>query len=367
MEYIPEGKEADIILPTWKVTFGGQFFIHRKTREPSGKPLPFSGEFDWAGRHWLVPGVYCCREGLVVDLCMEVDPEQLQAVRDKWNLTPENDDESRFSREKLIAIQAENPFHFSYSPQLVVNGETLQRSRGCGVCYAPFEGAVGTDLEAQWVVEHYQLDKTKGWYLWRWSFPWVKQGKSVKGFLAWLGLRKLFTLSLRLHGDPVCVPGKCFQVEGPGDTAQLDDPTSGKCYTLTVVENEARTLNSVVPKEMLPESWEYPNCYRELSYTLEPEPPEGYLTLQDCAKGDQPRMGAPLQLQKVSRGAGAASIGIIGGADGPTAIFVAGKEKLQNHTACSSFHFQPVEEVNWLPVFHKQTAEDTMVVLKKTV
>lgn len=365
MELISEGKGNPMQLPQWKVTFEGQFFTVGKTREPSGKPLPFSGEFDWAGRHWLVPGVYCCREGLVVDLCMEVDPEELRAVRDKWDITPENDDESQFSREKLMAIQAENPFHFFYSLQLVVNGKTLERSGGCGVCYAPFEGAVGTDLEAQWVVEHYQLDKTKGWYLWRWAFPWAKSGTSVKGLLVRLGLRKLFTLSLRLHGEPARVPGKPFQVGGPGDTAQLADPTTGECYTLTVVENEASTLNSVVPKDMLPENWEFPNHYRQLSYTLEPEPPKGFLTLCDRMDGDQPRIGQPSQLKKATRGAGAASIGIIGGADGPTAIFVSGKSESQPYTAASSFHFEPVENVTWLPVFHKQTAEDTMVVLKK--
>ncbi len=367
MGHIPEEKETKLIFPTWKVTFGGQFFVHRKTREPSGKPLPFSGEFDWAGRHWLVPGVYCCREGLVVDLCMEVDPDELRAVWDKWNLTPENDDESHFSQEQLMAIQAENPFHFSYSPRLVVNGKILQRSRGISVCYAPFEGAVGMDLEAQWVVEHYQLDKTKGWCLWRWSFPWVKQGKSVKGLLIRLGLRKLFTLSLRLHGDPVSVPGKLFQAGESGDSVELIDPTTGKCYKLTVMENKAATLNSVVPQNMLPENWEFPNCFRELSYTLEPEPPEGYLTLRDRVNGDQPRIEEPLQLEKTTRGVGAASMGIIGGADGPTAIFLAEKGESQIHRACSSFHFQPVEEVNWLPVFHKQTVEDTMVVLKKNV
>ena len=80
-------------------------------------------------------------------------------------------------------------------------------------------------------------------------------------------------------------------------------------------------------------------------------------------------MGSPVGLRKAIKGSEAASIGIIGGADGPTAIFVSTKRESQSqvHGAASSFHFQPVEEVTWLPVFHKKTAEDTQVVLKKKV
>ncbi len=369
MELIEQEEREDYLL-IWKVTFDGPFFCFKKNREPAGKPLPFSGEFHWAGRRWLVPGVYSCREGLVADLCMEMDPEEIRAFQNKWGLTPENNDESRFGREKLMAMQAENPFCFSYSPQLMVNGRTLQRSRGCGVGYAPapLDGIVGTDLEARGVVDHYQLDKTKAWYLWRWSFPWEKSEKGWKGLLKQLGARKLFTLSLRLCGEPARVPGKPFQAGEPGTKVQLSDPVTGESYTLAVVENEPQTLEDRVPKEAFPEGWEYPSHFRQLTYTLEPEPTKGAFTLFDCAEGDRPRIGALSQLKTITRGAGAASIGIIGGADGPTAIIVSEKgESQQHHGAVSSLHFQPVEEVDWLPVFHKKAAEDTMVVLKKNV
>lgn len=362
MELIDE--ERDVSLPEWKVTFDGPFFCYQKNREPAGKPLPFSGEFHWAGRRWLVPGVYSCPKGLVVDLCMEVDPEELRAVRDKWHLTPENDDESHFSREKQMRLEAENPFHFSYTPQAVVNGKPLDRNHGWGVAYAPFEDVVGTELEAQWVVDHYQMDKTKAWYLQRWSFPWGKPEKGWRGFLERLGVRKLFTLSLRLQGEPASVPGVPFQAGDPGEKVQLLDPVTGENYTLTVVENKPQTLEM-----SFPEGWEFPNHCRELTYTLDPEPPKGYLTLRDRDEGDRHRMGSPVGLRKAIKGSEAASIGIIGGADGPTAIFVSTKRESQSqvHGAASSFHFQPVEEVTWLPVFHKKTAEDTQVVLKKNV
>lgn len=367
MELIDD--EREVYLPVWKVTFDGQFFCYKEDREPAGKPLPFSGEFHWAGHRWLVPGVYSCPKGLVVDLCMEVDPEEIRAVRDKWNLTPENDDESHFNREQLMAIQAEDPFHFSYTIQAVVNGKTLVRHRGCGVAYAPFEDAVGTDWEAQWVVDHYQLDKTKAWYLWRWSFPWGKPEKGWRGFLERLGVRKLFTLSLRLQGEPASVPGKPFKAGGPGEKVQLSDPVTGESYTLTVVENASQSLEGMMPQDAFPEGWEYPAHYRQLTYTLEPEPPKGYLTLRDRDEGDRPRMGAPWQRKKAPGGMVAASIGIIGGVDGPVAVFVnkSGASQESCHWANSSLHFQPVEEVTWLPVFHKKTAEDIQVVLKKKV
>ena len=43
----------------------------------------------------------------------------------------------------------------------------------------------------------------------------------------------------------------------------------------------------------------------------------------------------------------AASIGIIGGADGPTAIVVGEAAQGKLHTACSSLHFEIVDHVDW--------------------
>ena len=50
----------------------------------------------------------------------------------------------------------------------------------------------------------------------------------------------------------------------------------------------------------------------------------------------------------------AASIGIIGGADGPTALFVTAKSEDKTVlTACSALHFAPPKKITWRIVFHE--------------
>ena len=58
----------------------------------------------------------------------------------------------------------------------------------------------------------------------------------------------------------------------------------------------------------------------------------------------------------------AAAIGVIGGADGPTAVFV-GAHTPKLHAACSSLHFEPVGEVEWRAVFSEKLMEDIEVCL----
>ena len=58
----------------------------------------------------------------------------------------------------------------------------------------------------------------------------------------------------------------------------------------------------------------------------------------------------------------AAAIGVIGGADGPTAVFV-GAQTPKLHAVCSSLHFEPVGEVEWRAVFSEKLMEDLDICL----
>lgn len=67
----------------WKVTSHASFWDEH-SRERPGVPLPFSGEFFWAGSHWVVPGVYSTGKALVVDFCRQVDPEAMKRFLRQW-------------------------------------------------------------------------------------------------------------------------------------------------------------------------------------------------------------------------------------------------------------------------------------------
>ena len=53
-----EYRNLDEQAPEWYITSQASFWDNSR-REKSGIPLGFSGEFDWAGSHWIVPIRHC--------------------------------------------------------------------------------------------------------------------------------------------------------------------------------------------------------------------------------------------------------------------------------------------------------------------
>ena len=107
-------------------------------------------------------------------------------------------------------------------------------------------------------------------------------------------------------------------------------------------------------------SMDYPNHVLAMSYSLEPDITGRGFMLQDCADGDKPRRKP--QSTPEENTVFATAIGVIGGADGPTAVIV-GAHTPKLHAACSSLHFEAVEEVEWRAVFSEKLMEDMEVCL----
>ena len=101
---------------------------------------------------------------------------------------------------------------------------------------------------------------------------------------------------------------------------------------------------------------EHPSHYVAMSYTITPEPPDGVMDIADCDDGDRPRQ-APTATGQPAATSCAMVVGIIAGADGPTAILYDQQKQGKLHAACSSLHFEPVEQVEWRIVFHEQKFE----------
>ena len=58
-------------------------------------------------------------------------------------------------------------------------------------------------------------------------------------------------------------------------------------------------------------------------------------------------------------------MGIIGGAEGPTAIFIAGKDTKESrkHISCSALHFNKISQVEWRPIFYMKDREDLKLII----
>ena len=97
---------------------------------------------------------------------------------------------------------------------------------------------------------------------------------------------------------------------------------------------------------------------RPSAYTLTPEPPEHSIFVEDCAESDRPRQVRRETASFAPEAQNDFCFGIIGGADGPTAIVVGEAAQGKLHTACSSLHFAPVGHVGWRIGFRETPWEE---------
>ena len=338
----PERSEGNVYFDSG---FGG---YHRGHDKP-GKKIPVNKTFPWGGKSWRVPAVYVCGKGIVVDLCMEIAPEEIRAYAETWR--PWIEGEKEFTPEEEERREAENPMAVDCSPRLTVNGRELRQRSGYGLVWVPASGcpegmeADLRDPESLRLVERYGLDPERGWSFWRDSFPWTTKTKP-----------EVKTLSLFLEAGLVSVPGPRFTVSGPGDRVPFTHPVTGESHTLLVTEYEAQEIDT----SRFPDSgqWEYPARCTAMFYVAEPELPRESLTVRDCGQGDRPR--------RRSDQAGAAStrgVSVTGGADGPVAVMLTGRKRGQPRTSCSSLYFEPPEQIEWRMVFHQKLVEDIEVAL----
>ncbi len=328
----------------WKVSFDGGFW------GGDGKPgreAPIGKTVYWGKEKWYIPSAYICDEGLVVDYCKEADPEVVKAFIDKWDLL--NEGNNHYTREQWEQMELEHPLHARFYGRVSCNWQMLQEGHSCGLTWLP-ESCVPQELReddaAKHILTHYGLDESRAWAFYRWSYSWGETSG-----------QDLYALSVRMERQRENIPGQHFTTPAVGESIQLTHPNTGKIYTLTVHELEQQEL----PEHALSDpDTEYPKHLLVMSYSLEPDITGRGLMIQDCNHGDKPRRKQ--NSNTGSHTAFAAAIGVIGGADGPTAVFV-GALAPTLHAVCSSLHFEPVAEVEWRAVFSEKLMEDMEVQL----
>lgn len=343
----------------WKVRYND---FSGSCRSCAGEEASLNHKFTWNGDAWVALSVYICGKGLVLDLGKCVEPDVMRAFVDKWKAYEDRDDLPGTLENQMLE---ENPVSVDLMPELSLNGKQLEWSGSSGMTYIPVSvmsgGPAGSvpvpatdcseyesrpeicgDEEAYAWVMHYNLDALKVWSFHRIYFAWDTVRKP-----------KISSMQLRLKTEPRRVYGKTFGPLKPGERAELVNPKTMEQYKLTVLD-----LKPVeVPKfPVTMRGMKYPRCCMQMNYKLEPELAQNRFSLHDCAEGDQPVM-------KGDKVAVSTSVSVIGGADGPTSIFLAGKldRKEEGHIACSALHFEPVEDVVWQPVFLVDE-ENTVVV-----
>lgn len=79
--------------------------------------------------------------------------------------------------------------------------------------------------------------------------------------------------------------------------------------------------------------------------------------VRDCLQNEQPKRKPRNQFEpQVSYDA--CCIGIIGGADGSTAVFVSAGQNSEQHQALSALRFEHADDIEWKIVFREKLLED---------
>lgn len=180
------------------------------------------------------------------------------------------------------------------------------------------------------------------------AFPWNRKPHP-----------QIQTIAVRLEQQPIPIPGPQFYVAKPGDSFCFLYPGDGQTYALTVQEYERHE----VPQNSFSQEpgWEFPTHLIAMSYTIVPELPD-VVIVQDCAEGDRPRR-KPRELQEPTAENDILCAGIFG-IKSPLCEGTASQEAQNKiRIACSSLHFEPVEDVEWRIIFREKQFENVTIAL----
>ncbi len=326
----------------WNVCYGKGYW-GKADEKPETQEVAVDCHFVWQEESWYVPAIYLCEEGIVIDYCIKVDPAKVKAWIDKWQIGSLN--ERELTHEQWAEVEQTNPLNIRFNSTLEFNGEVVQPKMGSSLSWIPTEllpGDVENVEEAEELLRHYQLDEEVAWSFQRWSYPW-KEAKQTP----------IQSLKLKLERGLEEMQGICFENPCVGDEISFVHPISGVNHILTVLDYERKEISL---RESMEEEYEFPKYHTAMIYTLEPDLSERSFQIKDSRQNDEPRSkGKALD--------GASSIGIIGGADGPTARAFVKEENAKIHMALSALHFEWTDKVEWKMIFRVKQMKDIEVKL----
>jgi len=317
----------------------GQSFWSEDGEGTPGKKKEIGNKFYWDGKTWMLPAVYLFEQGLAVDFCVQISLDEIKNFISKWKTK-----EDHLSEDEKWQAEIESPFSSKEEITVKVNGQEAKSSNRCETVWHPFgnedeafDANRNKNIEEE-LLEAYHCSQEWGWKFVRIFFKWPENFQMP-----------LRSLHFRFEKDPIHYPGPCFSTAlGEGEKSiEFTHPVSQSKHMLNLLKFEQAELTEETRK--LPSSRQHvfnkiPGHYAQITYSVTPPLKEGELQIHDQAKSD------PVHMEREE---GAASVSIIGGADGPTSIFLFGKSRQpETSLACSSLHDNPVDHVDWKMDFY---------------
>lgn len=349
-----------------EVYFNTNYWGHPNSAEPM-KPIEIKKEFTYGEITGFIPAAYVSEEGIALDFCVRIPNEKVQAFWDKWHTKMDG----VLDMEDAKQIGVEDPFRMDFGIKIAVNGMELENALGCSISYTTiYDNVQAADmkLERQMLAE-YGCDSEGSWCFRRQMSRWDKQPEIIEE----IGVN-FFTYEKPYEGEEIAIG-----MDSVGKTYELRHPRSGEIYQLTIDKVEQQALdcefleqideglrNRVIRnhnlnndkldnRELNNLEIVYPSQYLSVAYHLTPEIAQNQFVLKSAGKGDSPR--GMLEKQ-------ASAVTVIGGCDGPTSIFFAGKNGGQGRLALTDLYFEPLESCLWNPVFMEKEQEDMQLIIQ---
>ena len=317
----------------------------RKSRpDTDGLAIPTGWRFFYAGQDYEIPAVYLFKKGFVVDIIGRIDTNAMRAFYDQYEQRGE-----RLTPYERAQAMREHPYQPLAGMRLWFNGEEGTGSwHADEALYMPWQAQQVPLIEQ--VLEAYPfLDRDACFSVTRVHAPYPKEQNGVIAAVRRMWTRPaLKSLRISISPSERMLPLEHSFTVDP-EAKELPEltfahPATGTAHTLRVVDAEWQDFSAQFQqmyrmlkrrKHMRHTVGEAPHVLR-IRYTLAPPLPKGErLQLQDAMR---------MQRQSGHSG-GASAIGVIGGADGPTAIFVADHDENQRsmeYGVCySSFYPSP--------------------------
>jgi len=342
--YDPEMNAAAPEVPTEWAVYYEHGFWNKNAKGKPGEEIVINKTFSWGDEVWHIPAVYSCSKGLVVDFCIEIQPEKEKAFIDRWYPVLARDE--NISDELREQIEQENPIDVNFRTHLRVNGKPVIAKHGNAIQWLPescMPDGERCERESKEIIRYYGLDETKVWSFHRISFPWSTKRKP-----------EIKTISLKLERELVTIQGVHFKNPSVGDVISFVHPIHKTEHQLTVLAYEKQEF----PRQGFQhEEYEFPTLHTAMTYTLEPELLVKNFQVRDCLQNEQPKRKPHNQFEPQAN-YDACAIAIIGGADGPTEIFVSAGQDLEQHRALSALRFEHTDDIEWKIVFREKLMED---------
>ena len=312
-----------------------------KGKSLPGLPQRTNWQFEYAGTKRCLPVIYRFPKGIVFDVITFLDKAKVQSFFEKYDTI-----EQKLTSLQRRCAEQEHPYQSVPIKEIWINGKRVKNGYSASSTLSIPWAQQHDDLALVRKADASILKDTACFACERFCVPYPETNSRTQQLLRLLRLGRVNNLKLSTYSVPWFSPLDIhFEMSTKEDEKVIcfKHPVTGITHTLYF---------------QVADVWEIPlgpgdnrSFYAAQSiYEIDPALPQGD-TLQFNSSSQYREPPTDPSEDKYAPIA-ASSIGIIGGADGPTAVFVAAKDKEEAVTC--GLHGLPLHSCFAVPVFHKK-------------